>query len=109
MHIKKMTMKVIIVTECYTCFFLSAYVLRCGLTRFYRLWYRYYEQYQSVTKIFRVLYRNRIFEKVNFATYYKRHKGFTLKGKIFKFNSKCMLINSIKSLYYDCTLIIVYL
>lgn len=69
----------------------SAYILKCGVARFYRLWYRYYEQYQSITRIFRVLYRNGIFVKINYVTFYKTHQGFPLKGKVFFYKRRCKL------------------
>lgn len=64
---------------------------------FYRLWYQNYLRYQSVTRVFRVLYQKRIFVKVNnrinYLVFYQTHRGFTLKGSRFVFNGSGMFIS----------------
>ena len=71
---------------------ISAYVLRCGLSRFYRLWYRYYERYQCISKIFTKMYSKRLFISVNYVAFFKTHHGFKLRGKLFIYNGKSMFL-----------------
>lgn len=53
--------------------FFSAYILKLGRSRLYRLWYRYYMKYRSMNKVFRILYKRRFIVRGTFSDDYLLH------------------------------------
>lgn len=68
-----------------------AYTLKCGRSRLFSLWYRYYTLYRSIHRVFSVLYSKQVFVRMSYVTFYRNHRGFTLKGKLFVHNGRSKL------------------